>query len=72
MTTGEFEAGWVNLAREDEFGGFNIEMLGSSDSDAAKELIDAIEAADVTNGTGHLPIKIDGELRSRIIPALMG
>ena len=27
MTTGEFEAGWTHLAREDDFGGYNIEMV---------------------------------------------
>tara|TARA_R110002051_G_scaffold312485_1_gene387704 strand:- start:36 stop:635 length:600 start_codon:yes stop_codon:yes gene_type:complete len=62
MTTGEFEAGWTHLAREDDFGGYNIEMLFKSDSDAAKELISVIEKADVTNGTGHVPIKIDGDV----------
>ena len=62
MTTGEFETGWVHLAQEDDFGGFNIEMLFKSDSDAAKELIGAIEQADMTNGSGHVPIKVDGDV----------
>ena len=62
MTTGEFEAGWTHLAREDDFGGYNIEMVFKSDSDAVKDLIGAIEQADLANGAGHLPIQIDGDV----------
>lgn len=62
MTTGEFEAGWTHLAREDDFGGYNIEMIFKSDSDAVKDLIGAIEEADVANGSGHIPIKLEGDL----------
>ena len=58
MTTGEFEAGWVHLAREDDFGGYNIEMVFKSDSDAVKELIGVIEEADLDQGGGHIPIKL--------------
>lgn len=36
-------------------------MLFKSDSDAAKELVAAIEKADMTNGAGHVPIKINGD-----------
>ena len=62
MTTGEFEAGWTHLAREDDFGGYNIEMVFKSDSDAVKDLIGAIEQADLANGGGHVPVKLDGDL----------
>ena len=62
MTTGEFEAGWTHLAREDDFGGYNIEMVFKSDSDAVKDLIGAIEQADMTNGGGHIPVKLEGDL----------
>ena len=61
MTTGEFETGWVHLAKEDDFGGYNIEMLFKSGSKAAKELIAAIEKADLTGGDGHIPIKLDAD-----------
>jgi len=62
MTTGEFEAGWVHLAREDDFGGYNIEMVFKSDSDAVKELIGVIEEADLDQGGGHIPIKLEGDI----------
>ena len=62
MTTGEFEAGWVHLARKDDFGGYNIEMVFKSDSDAVKELIGVIEEADLNQGGGHIPIKLEGDL----------
>jgi hypothetical protein len=61
MTTGEFETGWVHLAKEDDFGGYNIEMLFKSGSKEAKELIAAIEKADLTGGDGHIPIKLDAD-----------
>ena len=62
MTTGEFEAGWVHLAREDDFGSYNIEMVFKSDSDAVKELIGVIEEADLDQGGGHIPIKLEGDI----------
>jgi len=62
LTTGEFEAGWVHLAREDDFGGYNIEMVFKSDSDAVKELIGVIEEADLDQGGGHIPIKLEGDI----------
>ena len=62
MTTGEFEAGWVHLAREDDFGGYNIEMVFKSDSDAVKELIGVIEEADLDQGGGHIPVKLEGDI----------
>tara|TARA_R100000789_G_C3007829_1_gene150525 strand:- start:513 stop:1112 length:600 start_codon:yes stop_codon:yes gene_type:complete len=62
MTTGEFEAGFCHLETEDKFGGYTIQMLFKSDSDAVKDLISAIEEADLANGAGHLPIQIDGDV----------